>query len=234
MNPLIARIEEQLSRSRMGSQSGETLDDIRTQAYLRLLYLIAQRQEDALTAIPGLTPSQQEYWQQMIWALFNSLDTDQFPDPNVRAAHAIAPLSSALRHLREDARLTIKNMAFCKKISGFGNYDRFPRNEFPPGYEVLLYSEVENFVSAPSDDGGYRTSLKSTIEIFDSKGNIVWTKGFAAPTEDFCRNPRRDYFQNCHFHIPNDLATGEYVLVLTISDELDHKTSSNSLKFVLK
>ena len=233
LNQLIARIEQKLARSSSETDSESQIETLRSQAHLRLLYLMAQRQEDALSAIPNLTPSQQEYWQQMIWAMFNSLDTNHFPEQAERAAHTVSPLSAALRHVREEAPLSIKNMAFCRKISYFGNYDRFPRNDFTPGYEVLLYTEIENFVSSPTGDGEYRTSLKSTIEIADSKGNTVWTKGFA-PTEDFCRNPRRDYFHNYQFHIPEDLATGEYSLKLTISDELSHKKASNSLKFSLK
>ena len=195
--------------------------------------MMAQRQQEALTAIPGAAASQQEFWQQMIWAMSNSFDTVQFPDSDERAAQAISPLSSALRQMREEASLSIKNMSFCRKISYFGNYERFPRNEFVPGHEVLLYTEIENFVSSPTVEGEYRTSLKSQIEISDSKGKVVWTKGFP-PTEDFCRNPRRDYFHNYQFHIPEDLPTGAYSLKLTISDELSHKRISNSLNFLLK
>ncbi len=229
LEQLIARVEQNLAQSKSENQA----ESLRQQAHLRLLYLMAQRQEEALMAIPGATTSQQEYWQQMIWAMSNSFDTIRFPDADERAAQAISPLSSALRQMREEASLSIKNMTFCRKISYFGNYERFPRNEFIPGHEVLLYTEIENFVSAPTVDGEYRTSLKSLIEIADAKGQIVWTKGFA-PTEDFCRNPRRDYFHNYQFHIPEDLPTGAYSLKLTISDELSHKRVSNSLNFVLK
>ena len=205
----------------------------RKQVYLRLLYMMADRQEQALTAIPDLPANQQEYWQQMIWAMSNSLDTAQFPDAASRAAQTIPPLSTALRQMREDASLSIKNIAFCRKISYFGNYERFQRNEFTPGQEVLLYSEVENFVSMPTADGEYRTSLKSLIEIVDPKGKVVWTKAFAA-TEDFCRNPRRDYFHNYQFRIPEDVSMGTYTLKLSITDELSQKKVTSTLTFVLK
>ncbi|MEI8020570.1 MAG: hypothetical protein WCH39_20370, partial [Schlesneria sp.] len=183
--------------------------------------------------IPGVETYEQEYWQQLIWAMSNSLDTVQFPEVTDRAAQTVPPLAAALRQMREQSALSIKNMTFCRKISYFGNYDRFPRNEFTPGHEVLLYTEIENFISAPTVDGEYRTSLKSLIEITDSKGKIVWTKGFPS-TEDFCRSPRRDYFHNYQFYIPEDLSTGAYVLKLTIVDELSRKRVSNSLNFVLK
>jgi hypothetical protein len=169
----------------------------------------------------------------MVWAMFNSLDASQATDSSQRAARAIVPLGSALRHARESAPLAIKNMAFCRRISSFGNYDRFPRNEFTPGYEVLLYTEIENFVSNLTAEGNYRTSLRSQIEIVNSKNFTVWKKSFA-PTEDLCRNPRRDYFHNCQFQIPEDLPTGTYTLKLTVSDELSQKSTIGSLDFILK
>lgn len=233
LDQLITRAERDLAQSKPDSNPEKQNEYLRKQAHLRMLYLMAQRQEDALTAIPGVEPTQQEFWQQMIWAMSNSFDTVQFPDLNERSAQAVPPLSAALRLMREEAALSIKNMTFCRKISYFGNYERFPRNEFTPGYEVLLYTEIENFVSTPTVDGEYRTSLKSVIEITDAKGRVVWTKGFP-PTEDFCRNPRRDYFHNYQFHIPEELPTGTYSLKLTIVDELSHKRVSNSLNFVLK
>ena len=233
LEQLIARIERELASAKPEPAGSGQSEYLRKQAHLRLLYLMAQRQEEALTAIPSVETYEQEYWQQLIWAMSNSLDTVQFPEMTERAAQTVVPLAAALRQMREQSALTIKNMTFCRKISYFGNYDRFPRNEFTPGHEVLLYTEIENFVSAPTVDGEYRTSLKSLIEITDSKGKIVWTKGFPS-TEDFCRNPRRDYFHNYQFYIPEDLSTGAYVLKLTIVDELSRKRVSNSLNFVLK
>ena len=233
LEQLIARVERELATAKPEPAGNTQNEYLRKQAHLRLLYLMAQRQEEALTAIPGVETYEQEYWQQLIWAMSNSLDTVQFPEATERAAQTVPPLAAALRQMREQSALSIKNMTFCRKISYFGNYDRFPRNEFTPGHEVLLYTEIENFVSAPTVDGEYRTSLKSLIEITDSKGKIVWTKGFPS-TEDFCRNPRRDYFHNYQFYIPEDLSTGAYVLKLTIVDELSRKRVSNSLNFVLK
>ena len=233
LEKLISRIELDLVPPKSELEGDRLNEHIRRHVHLRLLYLMAQRQEQALTAIPGIETSQQEYWQQLIWAVSNNLDTAQFPDAAERAAQTVPPLSGALRQMREQSALSIKNMTFCRKISYFGNYERFPRNEFTPGHEVLLYTEIENFVSALTEDGEYRTSLKSLIEITNSEGQVVWTKGFPS-TEDYCRNPRRDYFHNYQFYIPEGLSTGAYSLKLTIVDELSKKRVSNSLNFVLK
>lgn len=233
LEQLIARLEQEVTQSSPGTDVDAQNEHLRKQVHLRLLYMIAQRQEEAMTAIPGTDSNQQEYWQQMVWAMSNSLDTNRYPEAMERAAQTVPPLSAALRQIREQSALSIKNMTFCRKISYFGNYERFPRNDFTAGHEVLLYTEIENFVSSPTAEGEYRTSLKSLIEIADAQGKIVWTKGFPS-TEDFCRNPRRDYFHNYQFYIPEDLSTGTYTLKLTIIDELSKKQASNSLNFVLK
>lgn len=233
LEQLILRAEKLVAMSRPDGTPDQQAEYLRRHAQLRMLYLMAQRQEDALTAIPSLPAPQQEYWQQMVWALSNSFDTVQFPESGERAGQSIAPLSAALRQLREDASLSIKNMTFCRKISKFGAYEPFQRNEFTPGQEVLLYTEIENFLSAPTADGDYRTLLKSQLEIVDANDKVAWSEPFP-PTEDRCRNPRRDYFHNYQFRMPDDIPTGSYRLRLTISDELGQKRVTNMLTFTLK
>ena len=204
----------------------------RLQVHLRLLYLIARHPEQALTAIPTPDPADQEYWQQMLWAITNSLDSDEL-SVRERAAQTIPPVNLALRRLREQADLSIRNAAFCEEISYFGNYKRFAREECVPGQVVNLYAEIENFRSEPSTSGEYRTLLKSQIEIIDVNGRPRWGRSFPA-TEDVCRNPRRDYFHNYQFTIPERMPLGAYTLRLTVVDELSGKQATSLLKFMVK
>jgi len=227
---LIARAERELSAA---SPETDPDEHRRRQVHLRLLYLVARHPEQALTAIPAMDPADQEYWQQVVWAITNSLDADNL-SPRERAAQTIPPVNTALRRLREQADLTIRNTGFCEEISYFGNYKRFPREEFVPGQPVLLYAEIENFRSEPSSQSGeYRTLLRSLIEIVGANGQIRWKKSFAA-TEDLCRNPRRDYFHNYQFTIPERLPMGPHTLKLTVVDELSGKQATCTLKFMVK
>jgi hypothetical protein len=230
---LIARAEREVAELKPGSTLEVQAEYRRRQVHLRLLYLMAQRQEQALTAIPGLEPAEQEYWQQLCWAASNSLDAEQFPSPRERAAQSISPLNTALRRLREQSDLAIKNIAFCEQISYFGNYQKFARDEFTPGQEVLLYAEIENFNTAQTPDGEHRTLLRSVIDIVGSNGETRWHKTFPA-TEDRCRNPRRDYFHNYQFAIPDRLPLGPHTLKLTVVDDLSGKQASYSLNFLVK
>lgn len=233
VNQLIARVEGELKDMSPGSSVAAQAEYRRRQVHLRLLYLVAQRPEQALTAIPGLEASEQEYWQQLCWAASNSLDAEQFPLPRDRATQSIAPLNTALRRLREQADLSIKNTAFCEQISYFGNYQKFARDEFTPGQEVLLYAEIENFNTEQTPDGEHRTLLRSVIDIIGANGQTRWHKTFAA-TEDRCRNPRRDYFHNYQFTIPDRLPLGPHTLKLTVVDDLSGKQASYSLRFLVK
>lgn len=226
---LIARAEQELSAT---SPTDDPDEYRRRQVHLRLLYLVARHPEQALTAIPAMDPADQEYWQQLVWAITNSVDADNL-SPRERAAQTIPPVNTALRRLREQADLTIRNAGFCEEISYFGNYKRFPKEEFVPGQPVLLYAEIENFRSEPSQSGEYRTLLRSLIEIVGANGQIRWKKSFAA-TEDLCRNPRRDYFHNYQFTIPERLPMGPHTLKLTVVDELSGKQATCALKFMVK
>lgn len=226
---LIARAEQELSGA---SPTADPDEYRRRQVHLRLLYLVARHPEQALTAIPAMDPADQEYWQQLVWAITNSVDADNL-SPRERAAQTIPPVNTALRRLREQADLTIRNAGFCEEISYFGNYKRFPKEEFVPGQPVLLYAEIENFRSEPSQSGEYRTLLRSLIEIVGANGQIRWKKSFAA-TEDLCRNPRRDYFHNYQFTIPERLPMGPHTLKLTVVDELSGKQATCALKFMVK
>ena len=230
---LIARAEGDVAGLMPGATPETQAEYRRRQVHLRLLYLMAQRQEQALTAIPGLEPAEQEYWQQLCWAASNSLDAEQFPSPRDRAAQSIAPLNTALRRLREQSDLAIKNIAFCEQISYFGNYQKFTRDEFTPGQEVLLYAEIENFNTEQTREGEHRTLLRSVIDIVGSNGESRWHKTFPA-TEDRCRNPRRDYFHNYQFAIPDRLPLGPHTLKLTVVDDLSGKQASYSLSFLVK
>ena len=188
-------------------------DFIRQHVELRLLYLMNGQQSRALDAIPGISASEQEFWQQVLWGLSDYFDLEGKSNRTERISQTVKQFETAVNRLKEEARLSVRNLNFCRKISSYGNYDRFRRDEFTAGQPVLVYSEVENFKSVPIADGRYRTLLKSRIEIFrgDVRGRLVDSVDFK-PTEDLCRNARRDYFHSYELTIPQDIGLGPHVL----------------------
>lgn len=226
----IAALEQEVATLKPTGTPDAQNDYLRKHLALRQLYLLTDRQERALTAIPGIDPADQEFWQQVFWGMSNYLDVQHIPRSQDRATQTISQMNTAIRRLQEQADLQIRNVAFCRQIQYFGNYERFPRDEFRPGQEVLLYAEVENFKSEPTSEGQYRTLLRSTIEILSPNGDLRKQIDFAA-TEDLCRNYRRDYFHNYQFTIPDRIPLGPHTLKLTVFDELSGRMVSYTTNF---
>lgn len=230
---LISQVEAEAAQLKPTGTPREQQEFIRRHVYLRMLYLMDQRQERALAAIPGAEPADQEFWQQLFWAIANYFDSEHIPEGSERAAQTVAQLNDAVRRLQEKSRLELRNMAFCTNILSYGNYEKFPRDEFTPGQEVLLYVEVENYKSEPTADNRYRTLLRSTIDVLSPAGDVRKRIEFKA-TEDLCRNYRRDYFHSYQFKIPQTMPLGPHTLKLTVFDELSGKMISSSLNFTVK
>lgn len=208
---------------------------LRKHVQLRLLNLIAGQTDRALQPIPGIDSADQEFWQQMLWGLANYFDTQGMPESSERATQTITQLRSAAARLQEKARLELHNVAFCHKISGFGNYQRFKRDEFTPGQQVLLYAEVADFKSEPTSDGQFRTLMKSTLEVLEGgpTGRLVESLPLS-PSEDRCRNQRRDYYHSYDFAIPQSCNAGPHTLRLRVEDQLGKKTAVTTLNFTVQ
>ena len=107
---------------------------------LRMLYLVSGQQERALQPIPAIDPADQEFWQQIFWAVSTYFDPEASLDGAHRATQTIAQLRAAILRLKEEARLELRNVSFCHKILSYGNYQRLERDEFSPGQPVMLYA----------------------------------------------------------------------------------------------
>jgi hypothetical protein len=233
---LIDSIVRDLERLDPAASTAQRHEFIRQHVHLRLLQLIAGQPERALSPIPIQAAADQEFWQQVFWAISNYFDSEQMPDPSDRATETIAQLRSAIQWLQKNAKLKLSNMTFCHKISSYGNYKRFSRDEFSPGQSVLIYAEIENFTSVPTSDSRFRTQMKSTMEIYrvGPQGGLVDRIEFP-PDEDLCSSPRRDYFHSYEIRIPQRITSlGPHVLKLTVEDQLSRKTATYSLNFTVK
>ncbi len=213
--------------------SPKSPEEIARHAQLRMLYLLANRREDALQPIPAITPAVQDFWKKQLYGLSTWLDTQATPDPTRRAAVTKRILAEALTRLGESAPLEVHNLAFCTAIDGYGCIVAFAKDEFAPGQEVLLYAEVENF-SSEETAKGYHTSLRSSYQIFDSRGGRV-TQRDCPKTEEYCRNSRRDFFIGYRLKLPDKhIYPGKHTLRLTIEDLKNHKVGQASIEFSIQ
>ncbi len=214
-----------------GSNSADAAE-INQQIQLRLLYLAAGRRDDALKPIAGLSAAQQEFWTKELFGLSAYLDSGRVADPERRATEAAHHLREAAGRIGELANPVVRNLAFCKEVTSFGVYKKFPKYEFKAGDEVLLYSEIEN-LKAESTDRGFHTSVKSSYQILDSRGERVAEQEFPV-SDDFCGNPRRDFFIPYFIWFPKHINDGTYMLQLTVEDVQTKKIAQSSIQFTVK
>lgn len=193
----------------------------------RILFVLLGQLEQALEPIPGLQPHEQEYFRHNFQALYNSIDPRGNPVLSRRWPLVMEDHRIAMSHLGAVSNLEVKNAAFCSHVDGFGSITKIPTIQFRPNQELLLYCEVENFVSEQKKDG-YETKLRGNYEIVDA--NQTRIADFILPEEvDMCKNPRRDYFFVYRIYMPQNIAPGRYQLRLTIEDMKGNKFGQTSL-----
>ena len=209
----------------------KTDSEIAQRAYLHMLYLLAGRRDDALSPIAGAPPAAQDFWSKQLYGLATWLDTDHTPDNARRAAETKRILGEAMARLGETAPLVVHNMAFCTEVQSYGSITPFKKADFTPDQEVLLYAEVENYLVQPTPRG-FHTALRSSFQIFDSRGQRIVDHEFPA-TEEYCQSPRRDFFIGYHLRLPKRIYNGKHTLQLTIEDLQSHKVGQSSIDLTI-
>jgi len=204
-------------------------ENVARHARLRMLYAAAGRQAEAKEPIPTAPLATRQFVAKEMEGLTAWLDAEQSADPSRPAADAKPALAEAISKLAESAPLLVRNLAFCTEVQSYGCNKRFEKYAFQPNQEVLLYAELENFLST-STPKGYHTSLQSRYRISDAQGKCVAEHTFAA-TEEYCQNPRRDYFIGYRLHLPKQIAPGRYTMQLSINDLQSKKSGQASLEF---
>lgn len=211
------------------------LDESRTarlNAYLRLLYVIADQRDHAVDPIEGFSDDERQYWKHQLYALLVSLDANDMHTSNRRAALALRDLRAAEDHLSNISTLDVQNLAFCPKVLSFGRYVEYESSTFRPGQEVLLYVEVDNFAVEQKGEE-FETHLQGEYSLFDAQN--VRVRNVVLPSdEQLCNNRRRDYFIAYRLHLPDDLPAGSYVLQLTIEDVIGKKSNVATIDFRLR
>ena len=212
---LIAALEDEIKlRGGKEDAAGELL---RMQQQLRLLYLLAERPDDAVGEIESLPAAEQEAFKQLLFGLSTWLAADEVRRPALRNARILRALKDASAELAAAAKLDVKNLRFCESVEGFGWYKEYPVPQFRPKQQVILYAEVDNFASQKKAADTYETELAVSYQIFDGSGTIVDERELPLDKE-VCRNQRRDYFLAYRIYLPDGIAPGRYRLELTVED----------------
>jgi hypothetical protein len=211
---LISTLETEIRDRRTKNPADEELPRLEQQ--LRLLYLAANRLDDAALAVESLDPQQREAYKHLMFGLGVWLSPDEARRAPLRTAKVLRSLRDSTGELSAASKLELRKLAFCERVDYFGWYTEFPRNEFRPKEQVILYVEVDNF-AAEKKGQGYETELQGSYQIFDERGQIVAERQLPLDRE-VCRNYRRDYFLAYPIYMPDGISPGRYRLELTIED----------------
>jgi hypothetical protein len=223
----IATLEQELDRFKH-----DEVETARLNAMLRLLYVVANRRDQAVKPIEGMTEDEREFWKQQLYGLAVSLDAEGRHALSRRASLALRYYDTAEDHLSNLSSLDVHGLAFCTRVESFGRYEEFKSADFKPGQEVLLYVEVSHFAAETRGDQ-FETELQGEYEVFDKQG--VRVANVALPLDkQLCNNRRRDYFIAYRLFIPKDVPAGSYTLRLTVEDVKGKKSSQSSIDFKIR
>jgi hypothetical protein len=228
LRELIARHQQRLAEK-------EVADDADLSDLIRLrTYLLFDGQLDQATArVEGWMPAELEFLNYHQMAVWHLIDPASHPLRERRWASALPDLRQATNHLAAaTGNLQVHNLAFCTAVDGFGKITPFPDNRFAAGDQVILYSEVENFVAERLSDG-YETHLRGSYRILDSGGRRI-AEQVLAEDQQTCNNYRRDYFLPYILHLPDRLTAGNYRFELTLEDVKGKKYGQASIPFEIE
>jgi hypothetical protein len=212
---LIESLQNEIRTRREANSKDDELPRLEQQ--LRLVYLAAGRFDDAVAAVESLDASQREAYKNLMFGLGVWLSPDEARRSALRGAKVLHSLRDASSELASGSKLELRNLVFCERVDHFGWYSEFPKNEFQPKQQVILYAEVENFAAEKKGPAGFETELNGSYEILDSSGQIVASRKLQ-PDKEICRNYRRDYFLAYRIYMPDGISPGRYRLELTVED----------------
>ena len=212
----ITALEQQLASTDLDER-----EQTRLAGVLRLMYVAANRPEEATASLERLPSPQQEFWKQGMAGLTALLAPEGTPVASRQAKLALQHLRDACHELAALASLEVRNLAFCRRVESYGRYTEFEPYEFLPEQEVILYTEVNNF-AVEKTPSGFETELLGSYQIFDEAGRHVGD--YELPLDkQVCRHIRTDYFLPYRLYLPKTLAAGTYKIQVTMQDRKGHK-----------
>lgn len=220
---LISQLDESMAQAKTPQQR------VDIEKKKRLVNMAIGDIEAAQEPIAELEEQSQTFFRETLKGLQEATDGNGHPSESRRLSKALESHRKAGASLSEAASLKIVNPAFCTEVASFGVLTRFPKFEFRAGQEVLLYCELENFVSKKVQ-GGFETQLQGNYEIIDSNGKRAFEQLLPEDT-DFCANRRQDFYIAYRLHLPSKIASGKYELRLVVEDMFGHKYAQANVPF---
>ncbi len=199
-------------------------------AKLRMLYLLADKPDQAMEKVDQLNAAEQDYLRYQMMTMWSMVDPDGSPSRTRRWEKALENLRLASGHLAAATEsLDVSSIAFCTEVESYGRITPFKDYKLQPGQQVILYCEIDNFASERLSDG-YETHFQGSYDLFNADGVRVAEQVLPADKQS-CNNYRRDYFIAYRLYLPKQLAPGPHRIQLTIEDLKGKKFGQSTLDF---
>lgn len=208
-------------------------NDLKAQMALRLLYLADNQPEKAMAEIPG-TNSQIQQIVESLMKVNAAAVKSAGADTAMAATQLLAQVEQLRGRLRVHADLEVASIKLCSKVERFGIYDEIKPLRFLAGRrsQAIVYCEVRNFSSVPTEDSQYRVLLAQKIKVLDANGETVHqTTDDDVPYTS--RNRIEDFFLVRLVELPTTLRPGKYILRIYVEDKLAGKAQEGQIEFTL-
>ncbi|GAB5403734.1 MAG: hypothetical protein Aurels2KO_19650 [Aureliella sp.] len=198
----------------------------------RLLSLTVGDLGSAMEPVPGVDKHTQQYLQHSMQAWHDVTDPAGHPESRKRATLALKSQRKATQHLAATSDLKVTQATFCTAVESFGDITEFSDFRFNPGQEVLLYFEVDNFVSLKVPDGAnLETHLRGSYKIVEADSGYPVEEQSLKEDRNVSRIPRRDYFMVYRIWMPKTIAPGKYSMKLSVEDVNGRKFGDANIDF---
>ncbi|MCP4250884.1 MAG: hypothetical protein GY778_27920 [bacterium] len=152
--------------------------------------------------------------------------------PVTQSEAALQAVSALHTVLREHGDLLIPAVALCTRVQTFGVYDEMADGALLPhrANRAIVYIEAANFFSERTPEGQYRTVLSNRLEVLTPQGQSLWQRQEPSIV-DLSRQRRTDFFVAQLITLPDSLGAGDFVLKVTLQDELSGKSNQAIHRF---
>ncbi len=126
----------------------------------------------------------------------------------------------------------IAKAELCKRVHGFRRYELYgDGGRIKPGNAALIYIEVQSFSTKKAGDN-YLMHIKYDWELLDDRDKKItvtsWVTADSKNKEDRKETMgiSREFYQSFRLPLPQNLATGNYKIKITVDDALSGKSDS--------
>ncbi len=199
----------------------------------RHLLVLSGDPDRAVDHLEGLSEEEAQYLRHQLLGLWKIVDPKGHPVPSHRFSSALPEIRKATGYLAAASdSLEVRGLEFCTEIEAYGQVKPFPNRRFAAGQEVILYCEIDNFVTS-SVDGGFETRLRGSYDLLDASGQRIASQTLPEDRQ-VSNNHLRDYFIAYQMYLPEAIDPGRYQLRLTMEDIHGKKYGQSTVDFEIK